>query len=163
MLVVEHCIGRPHHLSCYLCCLCFVCHHFSLSATILPVLSDCQIINWNIPSLPATQMQIVGTPRSSASCSSHWSMSPAIDWSLIAEKGKWKMSTKRATHTCPSFSASLSEYLLGEPRFVSIPVSCLNAFSVVFNTLSNAIHPVAAQDSSKKDRPILLINGEKGL
>ena len=31
------------------------------------------------------------------------------------------MSTKKST--CPSFSASLSEYLLGEPRFVSIPVS----------------------------------------
>ena len=72
------------------------------------------------------------------------------------------MSTKKST--CPSFSASLSEYWLGEPRFVSIPVSCLNApvtFSFVFNTLSYEIHPVAAQDSSKKDRPILLIKGEK--
>ena len=24
MLMVEHCIGRPHHLGSYLCCLCFI-------------------------------------------------------------------------------------------------------------------------------------------
>ena len=121
MLVVEHCIGRPHHLSCYLCCLCFVCHHFSLSATILPVLSDCQIINWNIPSLPATQMQIVGTPRSSASCSSHWSMSPAIDRSVIAEK-RWMENVNEKSN-------SHLPFLLSEPLrvFARRAQVCLNS------------------------------------
>ena len=40
-------------------------------------------------------------------------MSP-VNWSIIGKE-------EQETHTCPSFSASLSEYWLGEARFASIP------------------------------------------
>ena len=50
----------------------------------------------------------------------------------IAKKRKLQTNWKSSTPTCPSFSASLSEYWLGEARFASIPVIIALSYHLFF-------------------------------